>query len=219
MDIDETCKVFDIESGKTVFQSEEYNMVSYIGEGYYSACSNVDFGKKQYSILLDENFQPALGGQLFTTIGEFSQGYCYVEKVEGSIDEESNRKPPTTNGYMDKAGNMKITLGGNLYAEKFSEDKAIVWYKDNLRCINLKGEELFQLPLELEKERDYGISVFFGGKAVVFSDGKAGLIDETGKWIINPQFDWIRIIGDNLVFVKRGNGTGVLRTGGDTDVN
>lgn len=210
-DINGLNKVIDVETGKTVFESAEYSGISYIGEGYYSAYTGEGSEDTDYKILLNEDFEPVLNGQRFKSISEFRQGYCYVERVEEMAD--------VTNGYIDKSGKVTIKLDGNLYGGDFSEDKAIVYYKDKLCCINLKGEVLFKLPVEMGKKQEYGYPMFHRGKAAVSIGDKAGLVNETGEWIIPPDFDDVGIIGRNLVSIGQKDKWGVIKIGRRGHVN
>jgi hypothetical protein len=84
-------------------------------------------------------------------------------------------------GFVDKEGKVKInpqfSTTGN-----FSDGKCAVANDDGKwGYIDKKGKMLINYQFEKAKE-------FIDGKAIVVSDDKTGLIDETGKYIINPQF-------------------------------
>lgn len=57
--------------------------------------------------------------------------------------------------------------------------------------------------------------IFLGGVGVVSINGKYGVIDERGNWIVKPSYDAIYVNSiDSILTVRRGNANGFLRLNG-----
>ncbi len=100
-------------------------------------------------------------------------------------------------GFVDKEGKVKINpqFAG---CGNFSDGKCAVQNKEGKwGYIDKDGKIIINYQF------DYALD-FNNGKAVVTSGEKAGVIDETGKYFINPQFTDIKI--DNDIFMVEQDG-------------
>ncbi|MFZ4707347.1 MAG: WG repeat-containing protein [Bacteroidales bacterium] len=100
-------------------------------------------------------------------------------------------------GFVDKEGKVKInpqfTNVGN-----FSDGKCAVCNKEmKWGYIDLEGK------ISINNQFD-GANEFINGKAVVNSAGKSGVIDEKGKYLINPQFSNMLVDNDMFLFEQDG---------------
>ena len=100
-------------------------------------------------------------------------------------------------GFVDKEGKVKVNPQFESCGN-FSDGKCAVQNKEGKwGYIDKDGKIIINYQF------DYGQD-FKNGKAVVRSGEKAGVIDETGKYFINPQFTNIKI--DNDIFMVEQDG-------------
>lgn len=117
----------------------------------------------------------------YFSVGDFNEGLAVVEEDYGSFG---------LFGFIDKSGNVVLEPQFD-YAIGFSEGLATFANLDenqNLKagCIDTEGNWI------IEPEFDW-ISNFVDGLAIVAIDGKNGVIDKTGKYVIelSTSFDGI----------------------------
>ncbi|GEM_PF-3142793 len=169
---------------------------------------------------------------------EFSNGLaaiqcdvCYPEDTENSsrgkwgyIDESGKLQIWPKFDYAFKFDENGIAIarkdGNNFFINKsgvklfdrdfdqvfaFSDKKARVKIGEKLGFIDLNGNEIIPF-LYLEA------SDFINGFATVqLSDGAWGVIDEKGKFIIQPTYDELSVPFVDAVFFKKGNEKGLMK--------
>ena len=91
------------------------------------------------------------------------------------------------------------------YAQKFSEGLAGVMKEGRVGFINLKGETVIGFDY-LYKEDKKEKSVFrYGYCAVPNAEGKYGVIDHTGKWVITPEYEDVTVCKDYATVKVKGD--------------
>jgi len=114
----------------------------------------------------------------------FTEGIAVVESSDGRF------------GYIGEDGKFLINPTYK-YASNFSEGLALVVIENGFpTCINKKGETQFVL-----KEAAI-VGVFQEGLAFIQVKDKYGFIDNTGKTVINPQFELVQDFSDGLAAVS-----------------
>ena len=84
-------------------------------------------------------------------------------------------------------------------AQRFSEGLAGVMKEGHMGFINLKGETVIGFDF-LYKEDKRDKSVFqYGYCAVLNAEGKFGVIDHTGKWVITPEYEDATVCKDYAI--------------------
>lgn len=172
--------VFDADTGKKKETSEHISFVSSDGKGGFVG----NIGAYYYP--LDENFDVIKDAPYYEQYSELSEGLRFVtiyDKKTGN----------TTPCYIDKDGNMAITLeAAPDCAGPFREGKALIQTGNKLLCIDKTGKELFTLRIrqsfsnfQIYNEFSYSE----GLAAVSLDDDKYGYIDETGEFVIPPVLD------------------------------
>ncbi len=81
-------------------------------------------------------------------------------------------------------------------------------------CIDKSGETIFSL-----KQAKYAVSFSEGLAVIVNKEGKFGFVDETGKMIINPQFDTANSFSEGLAVVKQNDKFGFIDKTGKIVIN
>ena len=90
-------------------------------------------------------------------------------------------------------------------AQRFSEGLAGVMKEGRVGFINLKGETVIGFDY-LYKEDKRDKSVFqYGYCAVLNAEGKFGVIDHTGKWVITPEYEDATVCKDYAVVKVKGD--------------
>ena len=90
-------------------------------------------------------------------------------------------------------------------AKRFSQGLAGVVKKGRMGFINLKGETVIGFDF-LYKEDKRDKSVFqYGYCAVLNAEGKFGVIDHTGKWVITPKYEDATVCKDYAVVKVKGD--------------
>jgi hypothetical protein len=117
----------------------------------------------------------------------------------------------TKYGFVDKTGKVAISPQF-VSAGDFSGGKCAV-QNDAYRWGYIDRQGKTAIPFEFEHA-----GKFVDGQAIVFVDGKYGAIDETGKYVITPQFDGLYQDGD-LYLIKQNGKTGWATRQGKVVVN
>ncbi len=97
----------------------------------------------------------------------------------------------------------------------FSEGVAAVVKDNRLGFINSKNEVV--IPFDFEyNEYSNASYTFFNGLCIIDNkEGKYGIIDINGKWVIEPVYDKIRH-DEKYIFIENENKSGLLSIEGDT---
>lgn len=95
------------------------------------------------------------------------------------------------------------------YARRFSEGLASVMKGGRVGFINLKGETVIGFNYPYEEDERVNVpekAVFCYGYCTMPNDeGKYGVIDKTGKWVISPEHEGVTVCKDYAVIkVKDG---------------
>jgi hypothetical protein len=93
-------------------------------------------------------------------------------------------------GYIDKEGRYVIVPQYE-YADVFSNN-GLLPENNKIGYIDTKGNKV--IPAQFDKlpyEESYACPFFHDGYAVVRVGGKFGIIDKTGSYLVEPQFDGI----------------------------
>jgi len=117
----------------------------------------------------------------------------------------------TKYGFVEKNGKVAISPQF-VSAGDFSGGKCAV-QNDQYRWGYIDRQGKTAIPFEFEHA-----GKFVDGQAIVFVDGKYGAIDETGKYVITPQFDGLYQDGD-LYLIKQNGKTGWATRQGKVVVN
>ena len=114
--------------------------------------------------------------------------------------------------YFDKRGyinvnNNEVVISArkNDYekAWSFSEGLAAVMKDGKIGFINEKNEVV--IPFEFRYSYQNRCYIFEGGRCVVsYKDGKMGIIDTAGRWVLEPVYDIIQSFPDCIFLVKDG---------------
>lgn len=94
----------------------------------------------------------------------------------------------------------------------FSEGLGAVVMDEKVGFVNSKGE--FTIPCQYNYRRDYKNKVDFlfedGYCTVIGNNGKHGLIDKTGKWVIESQYDYINKSVNGYRIIQKDESYGLL---------
>ncbi|MFA6208949.1 MAG: WG repeat-containing protein [Candidatus Obscuribacterales bacterium] len=162
----------------------------------------------------------------FDCVASFSEGLAAVQ-AEGKI------------GFIDKLGTWKIKPQFD-FVEGFSEGLALVSSGQNTRYIDKLGRVTIQLDSKTQRRgkstdrisnsslgairwKDWGMnfrhyctnsSTFNEGLAAIAQDGKHGYINQSGNFIIPPNFDAAFPFNDAIARIQIGNKFGFIDKAG-----
>ena len=159
----------------------------------------VETGGYVYPKTIYMNYSNQWGEWLFPfeccqTAGAFSEGWAFV-------------KTERVHGYVDQTGALMLPLPSEMNGGEFHEGVATIFNFEGrpLRVIDTEGKTVFTCDQFSE------IGSFYNGVAVARDlMGKYGLIDKTGVWIVNPQYDYMGDPRGNTVIVNLGDYDGVI---------
>lgn len=159
----------------------------------------VEIGGYVYPKNIYMNYSNQWGEWLFPlercwTAGAFSEGWAFV-------------KTERICGYVDQTGALVLPLPSEINGGEFHEGIATIFNFEGrpLRVIDTEGKTVFTCDQFSE------IGSFYNGVAVARDlMGKYGLIDKTGVWIVNPQYDYMGDPRGNTVIVNLGDYDGVI---------
>ena len=135
----------------------------------------------------------------FSNTGNFSNGKCAVENIDGKW------------GYIDKKGKMLINYQFEK-AKEFVDGRAIVFSGDKTGLIDETGKYLIN--------PQFSDMVDDGGKYLIEQNRKWGWCDKEGKIIINPQFGGaFPFMGNDLAAVQSGESWGYIDIDGKIIIN
>jgi len=114
-------------------------------------------------------------------------------------------------GYIDETGKFIIKPGFK-YATRFSEGLAFVTVEGcGITCIDKNGSIKFSLEDEIETA-----NCFSDGLACVLANNKMGFIDKTGKYVINPSYDFATPFENGIASITQNEKTGYIDIHGKT---
>ncbi|WP_425755147.1 WG repeat-containing protein [Ihubacter sp. rT4E-8] len=225
-------KVYDMETGKIDLLPLSCTEIARWSEGWYKAVIQAAYsdnftGFSSGTVFLDEDMNITMNGAVFDEETYYSanltEGLFYGVKQECNVEGNLNSNEPLPRGYFDKKGKQVVeTVNASLVSD-FSEGKGIVYTSGGKAyCIDREGHILFEKSLtekatELEQFSIGWKSAFRDGHAVIFDGKKCGVVDETGKWIVEPVFEQIYLAAKGRVVVIRGEKFGVLQLKGGTE--
>ena len=185
--------------GKYVVNPQYYSATSF-SEGL--ACVVTEAGQIQF---INTKGDQKLIVENADVCGSFSEGLApfYSEKKWGFLDDDGE---VVINPQFSLIGPFKDGMAS--IGEYDSTRKSYKW-----GFINKKGEILINYQF-------YSIGNFNKGISVAALDEKKyGFIDETGKYLVNPMFDWARDMKNNSAPVKQGDSWGYIDKEGKFIIN
>lgn len=150
-------------------------------------------------------------GEVKITLQDAESVHIFQEGLAAFEVFQKNYVHETNYGFVDKYGKVAISPQF-VSAGDFSGGKCAV-QNDQYRWGYIDKEGKTAIPFEFEHA-----GKFVDGQAIVFVDGKYGAIDETGKYVITPQFDGLYEDGD-LYLIKQGGKSGWATRNGQVLVN
>lgn len=138
----------------------------------------------------------------------FTSGLCnaIVTNEDGKVD----------SFYIDASGN-KIIDGNFEYGMQFYGNATFVKTSENKwHIINKNGDRI--------NDHEYGPyetgmpTRFKGGLATVLYDGKYGIINESGKFVLYPKYEWLSSISDGVLIYKENEKYGAVLADGSVVV-
>lgn len=115
-------------------------------------------------------------------------------------------------GFLNKLTGEIVIPAKYLHAWNFSEGLGAVVKNNKVGFINDQGKEVIPLKFSYHSGYDNRIDFLFKDGCCTMTDslGKHGLIDKTGKWLIEPQYDYIQNSDFGYRKVKLGDKYGLL---------
>lgn len=120
--------------------------------------------------------------------------------------------------HNEKRGFLNVYTGEVVVPAKFdrawvfSEGLGAVVMDSKVGFVNSKGE--FIIPCQYNYLRDYKNKIDFlfkdGFCTVTNDNGKHGLIDKTGKWVVDPEYDYINKPVNGFRIIQKGDNYGLL---------
>ena len=170
--------------GEVVVDGKQFDNVRQMSEGMVVVCKDKKYG------VLDRNGNQ-IAAPKFVECQDFSDGLAWV-------------KIGKRWGCIDKNGNMVIDTN-YVSINGFHEGLAFVWKDYPWRneahpiCIDKKGNVVIEELPKVGAEIDH---LFFSeGLACIKVNDKYGYIDKTGKFVIEPQFDFAQNFSDGLALI------------------
>lgn len=213
-------KIFDAKTGETKVLGQKIAELRPGGGGQYIA--RID---KTHFMLLDENFEPKDGGQLYSFIGAMSDGLYYAEKLKGIFYSETAShykiKTEVEKGYYDKNGKLIVALPDDTaFGGRFSENRAFVFTPDKLKIIDRDGKTIASFDSYLD-ENSTALDLAYMETDAVFINGYAPVeygrgyvvCDKDGNLVVKPFADMISRGPDNSFSVHYRQKVGILDLG------
>ena len=169
---------------------------------------------KEYLWLSDDDKETAANQSYYVDIGDFSEDMCSIATVAFKLGDlayhSDNIDRAGIRGYINKYGE-EVIKPQYIYAFEFNGGIAIVakgrWVKER--------EDENGKPLYWSEDERWGGIDYTGNEVIPFifdeivpcfdttdyfiahtgdwPDGAWGVIDRTGKWVVEPQFEWLNI--------------------------
>lgn len=124
---------------------------------------------------------------IYRSAGDFNEGLAYVQK-DGRY------------GYIDKTGNIVIPLNFTS-AIDFSDGLAVVGYGNNIWYIIDKTCDIKNTKELLTQYTN--VTGFKEGFVEVYKDGKHGFVDQTGREVVPPIYDYVQDFSEGLAQVQK----------------
>ncbi len=124
---------------------------------------------------------------IYRSAGDFNEGLAYVQK-DGRY------------GYIDKTGNIVIPLNFTS-AIDFSDGLAVVGYGNNIWYIIDKTCDIKNTKELLTQYTN--VTGFKEGFVEVYKDGKHGFVDQTGREVVPPIYDYVQDFSEGFAQVKK----------------
>jgi hypothetical protein len=176
-----------------------------------------------------------ISSQAFETVRDFSEGLApvRVNSLWGYIDREGTwRIPPSLNDAfafneglagVSRIGSLGwdfIDLEGNIVYERVAE---VIPFESNLYfqegwAVIPKANKYWYLSIDGRKlPAIYDSASYFSDRvAIVWIDGKAGVIDQAGNWPIKiGEFDGLSPFKEGKAIARKGNKLGYINTRGE----
>lgn len=210
-------QVINVETGQITEDVGFYDMFRDAGEGMFAAKTDFSWDDVSPMVLMDKNLVPRFNCQLYSQIGSFGQGLCYVQKLAGATEEE-HEDYQVENGYMNTDGEIVLTTDKAILGCKFAEGRALTYEKERICCIDQSGKVYFSLKLAKTFDRDsdvdfeyrYAQCYFRNGKAIVYDGKFYGLVDKKGDWVVQPVFDQMTYAGADKLLVEYKGTHGII---------
>jgi len=133
-------------------------------------------------------------GEIIITLQEARLVKIFKEGLSAYYISDSNGKEW---GFIDKTGKIKINPQFSITGNFNNGKCAVANQNGKWGYIDTEGKLVINYQFDSAGE-------FVDGKAVVASGDKTGLIDENGKYLINPQFSYMKIDGDMILISQDG---------------
>lgn len=188
--VTECNKKMKIESTNRAVISKAYDNITYIGD-------------KQYAVTLIDKDNKVKSG-VIEIVGNSSKEilptkYDGIKKLDKKSFFVSEGDKLTLLKELGKGDIKKLEIESPV--KYFDEDKLILGHehKDELRFINDNRSISYDL-----------ISGYSYGKAIIANGEKYGVIDDEGKIIIEPKYEFLSIASSDLVIIKSGDKYGYI---------
>lgn len=207
----------------------------YLGHGLYAFTkeipNEIEELSKYYVGIKDKNGNVIVPLK-YDYIGDFHQGYAVVALnfIKGLIDTLGNEVIPlkyTGLIYSDFSEGLLNVMDTSLFKYGFvnANDEIIIpfdydyafSFSQNLAVVNKvskRGDYYFYINHQnkraFRKKFDYANPFQDDGKAVVFKNGKGGMINLKGKTIIPFEYDGIHSASEGLIPTKKNNKYGFI---------
>ncbi len=175
-------------------------------EGFHDGVAAVVIdGSRELFCYIDKT-----GKQIFPKLYHNDSPFC--EGVAAVYDRETERY-----GYIDKSGNMVITLDEQCWGGNFNEGFALIRKSGGVPWgfINKSGEMVITLPEGTYRD----VEPFFEGRAKVWDGNGYGFIDTTGKLVIPCEYTCYEGFSDGLVPVTKDGKCGYVDRDGNSTFN
>lgn len=192
----EGIRVFDVRNPeKNMYTSKRYQDIEKTEYGYQAY---IHFGGEE-SYALDENFDVLFGGEAFRVMTEFYDGLAFVVKKNGQRD------------FMNRNGEMVISMDKSDNASHFNEGKVLINKGNDLVCYDIKGNVIFRInDMNITiGDNGYEDSYYINGVAAVKTKDGYGLIDTSGDFVIEPMYDYMRLLDNGRMIVSCGGKWGI----------
>lgn len=136
-------------------------------------------------------------GKALFTLKESEKAYCFSEGLARYCVTSPDNVDRYLYGFVDEKGETVISPT-YLLATDFEDGLAAVMNEEgNYGYINKKGEVIVDYQF-------FDAEPFYKGRAVVRGDHAYGLIGKDGKYIVNPQFGYMRRDGEKYMIQLQG---------------
>ncbi|NNK80553.1 MAG: WG repeat-containing protein, partial [Flavobacteriales bacterium] len=172
--------------------------------------------------------------RLFEFASDFNEGYATVrvEGLYGAIDTTGSYTIPALYDWIEASGSkLSRVRKGELYGVYEHGYQMRIPLKYRKLGEKSSGLYAFQSDLMLGYLDEYGDTViiprfelesnlldrhaFINGHAVVIENGKEGLVDISGNYVIEPVYDELKFSGENILVFRLKNRWGHIKIDGN----